>query len=431
MKKNLFEILLAVALWGVATTCSALTWYWVDTTDVETNLHAGTNVVTIGDPLWKAFGEINSNFCNVTSPPVFYATGLSNGAQPTVTATNVGSSIAAYILGVPAGAPGTNTVTQLVFTNSLLTSDQITWYQTNAFSFSSSNFVLRVSNYYGASVIGPQFVKATDPNGGPIYGASTVNLWGSYSGTNGWFSVTNGFFTSNAISISCTCSNSGVGFMALYGDDQPQTWGRTNSFWGQSIRLGTPANPNDIAIKSYVDNAVAAAFPTTWQIVNTNGTHLEYFALGAVVQDLAYNIQFSALSPCTLDGTGTNITFSTGVTNLLTGWQLLTTTNLLTTWVVASGFATNDAAGLCTFTVPINPNVQASFYGVARIVTTANNLDSQVNANVGVAYPSNTFSLFTVTNGMGPEAFWLGYSNHNLVSIYLSNGVVRMTHVAP
>jgi hypothetical protein len=46
--------------------------------------------------------------------------------------------------------------------------------------------------------------------------------------------------------------------------------------------------------------------------------------------------------------------------------------------------------------------------------------------NAGVYYPSNTFSLFGVTNGMQNFSYWQGSSNGVLVTIFLSNNVPYM-----
>ncbi|MDR3459087.1 MAG: tail fiber domain-containing protein, partial [Verrucomicrobiae bacterium] len=50
----------------------------------------------------------------------------------------------------------------------------------------------------------------------------------------------------------------------------------------------------------------------------------------------------------------------------------------------------------------------------------------------GTLYPSNTWSMAAITNGMADGGFWTGNSNGQaLVSVNLSNGVVRIKQLAP
>jgi len=66
--------------------------------------------------------------------------------------------------------------------------------------------------------------------------------------------------------------------------------------------------------------------------------------------------------------------------------------------------------------------------GAARNAT--NNYPWMTNA--ALIFPSNSFSLSAVTNQMASGGFWVGNSNGlALISLFLSNGVVRITHLAP
>jgi hypothetical protein len=273
---------------------------------------------------------------------------------------------------------------------------------------------------------GPLF----SPGGGIPPSIVPVTLSGSYTGTNGWFVITNGFYTTNQIYLSAMCTNTGVGSVQVYGMDHYELYHRTNSFYQQGWVVGTPSQATDPANKSYVDSAVQLALASQWQSWTTNNRgHYSYNVLGSPLVDYGFGLNFGQLSSVSRDGTGTNLVFSTGVTNLVTGWELLTTTNLLLPFVpVTSGYTTNIAAGLCTFTVPILP-IPAQFYAITLgfSATIAHNAPPQEMA--GVFYPSNTFNLFTVTNNnFLKEYFWEGYSNHSLITIYVSNGIPTLVN---
>jgi len=70
--------------------------------------------------------------------------------------------------------------------------------------------------------------------------------------------------------------------------------------------------------------------------------------------------------------------------------------------------------------------------GFDRLPTNAPLVTIWAPPSQGTIYPSNTWNLATITNGMPNFSFWQGNSNGQaLVSLFLSNGVVRIKQQAP
>ena len=364
---------------------------------------------------------------------------LTGAPGTSVLITNLGSGIVAvWQLTIPqgaagaAGAPGTNTVTTQNFTNSVLSSQFLTYYQNNYFSFGTSNFVAVVPNLFSWQLVPPNL------GGGGLLPGTNANekLYGSFTGTNAWFAITNGFTTTNAIAVSVSGAGGGYGVVRLFGTDHPELLGRTNSFYGQHVAFSYPVADSDAATKNYVDLSIAAAaLGSQWSAYSdsNNVSHYSYSVYGQPVMDLTSAFLWIGLGGTSVDGTGTNILITCLSSNLVGNWQMRSTTNLLIPFTVWTKYTTNISAGVCTFTVPMTMGTNnAQFFQLVKGTSTAIVADTAIAASGGVLYPSNSWNLATITNGMGNFAVWQGNSNGQaLVSLYLSNGVVRIKQLAP
>ena len=428
-----------LVLTNLSLSSEAIWLYWSEGYDPAGPVYLGKslllgNNIPIYDPYGAAFWATNGwpwmvNVSNIVSGSVTVTNTLTGAPGSAPTVTNLGSGIVAVLQFTfpPAGSGGSAD-------NAVLSSQQFYWFATNAFVFSgTSNFITIASNYFGSTIETPLYVSGSSPGGfGSIMSASPYLLSGSYDGST-WFAITNGFSTTNQISLSIICTNAGVGAIAIYGMDHPELNGRTNSTFNQVWITADPVTPTDPVNKRYVDTLNQINASTTWSSYQTNGfTHLRFNALGQTVQDISYGFTIAPISPASIDATGTNITFRTSTTNLLTGWQLLTTTNLCLPFTSTTAYSTNVSAGVCTFTIPVIPGLQAAFYAVAPIVSTINNLYGTVRANTGVFYPSNTWSIFAATNGMANGDWAIRNSNGvAMVAVGLSNGIVKFKQLAP
>jgi hypothetical protein len=331
-----------------------------------------------------------------------------------------------------AGVTITNTITMYNFTNALLSSRQILVYQTNNIVWGTSNYLARCSNGLQAYNVsfgtlgGDSLLPGTNVNG---------HLVGSYTGTSSWFTLTNGFFTTNAISISAVGAGGGLGFAALYTVDHFELLGRTNYLYGQYTRFDAPRDPNDAATKNYVDTAVAnikdGAF-TTW---TTNGTtHFAFQRNLTTIFDMMATASYVPITGISLDGTGTNALMTCYATNLPSGFTVQSSTNLLllSSWTAWTNYSTNISAGVVTFTLPLDFNEPQRFWRIQATGSTAAAFYSPLTVAAGTFWPSNSWNLAAITNGMANFGFWTGNSNGQaLVSLYLSNGVVRIKQLAP
>jgi len=410
-------------------------------------------VVTYGDSAATANAKLNYDLNYLTN---LLGTGLSisftnpvTGAPGTsVLVTNYGTSIAAVIqLTIPAGNPGTNgtngvtgpagpagtnTVTMMNFSNQVLSSQRILTYSTNYAFWSASNYLARVNGIYNWNVSGG------DDGGNPPT-PTAFHIIGSFNGSNSWFTITNGFQTTNFISIVLIRDGAAPvdpGGALLYSVDHWELLGRTNYYFGQHQRFDIPSDPFDAATKSYADTLFANAIAGQWVAsTDTNGlTHYTYSANGVAVADFGSLLGWIQINSSTLDGTGTNITFAITATNLVAGWHIESSTNLalINGWTTWTNYSTNITSGVVTFKVPINPLFTAQFFRARGAGQNGFTVTPPITALGGTIYPSNTWSLASITNVMPNFSFWAGTSNGQaLVSIYLSNGVPWVKRLAP
>lgn len=398
-----------------------------------------TNYIYIvyGDAPPLAWSKVNSDlayFTNIVFKGASVAvTNVLTGAQGTpVLVTNLGTSVAGVFQFTFPASP----------TNAVLSSQQIVTYSTNYAYWASSNFLGTVNGLYNWKING-----GDDGGAGPdgLPGQIPVSLVGSYTGTNAWFAITNGFQTTNLIAVALITNGLSQfgghlvnpGQAILYSVDHFELLGRTNSFFGQHYQFDTPILPADAATKAYVDGSIAnfeADFPS---YMDTNYVlHTVYTVAGQSIFDTPQAQNFAPLLVTGLDSTGTNFLISVMETNLVNGFTVLANTNLALSynWTAFTNYTTNIASGTNTFTIPINFGYTAQFFRILKSGGTSIGFTAfpTITANSGTIYPSNTWNLATITNGMPNFSFWEGNSNGLAqVSLYLSNGVPWIKRLAP
>jgi hypothetical protein len=353
-----------------ALACSVLPASAVDIATVDTTtVHVvGTNVIR-GDQLSVAFGKINTNF----------------------------AAIVGWIQDQPTNAA--------VNSNAVLSSYQITTYSTNYAYWSASNYLARVPGLYRWTING-----GTDGGGGINLAPAMeipVSLVGSFDDVT-WFAITNGFSTTNLLSVSLVTNGPNArgntlvvpGSATLYSIVPIELLGRTNYYVGQHQRFGIPLDPADAATKSYVDilfaNAVNGNFAAS---SSSNIFRLTYSYQGLPLLDLASMLDYIGIASFVI-ADQTNAVISVEQTNLTAGWQLQSSSNLL----LIAGFtpftnyvqATN--AGLVTFTIPVDVTVSAQFF---RIIGPRSSL---ATFTCPVTISSLTLTPRTVTNSTDAAA---------------------------
>lgn len=254
-------------------------------------------------------------------------------------------------------------------------------------------------------------------------------LNGSYTGTNAWFVITNGFTTTNMISIAATGAGGGQGLATLWTLDHWELLGHTNYFFGQQMRFGNPVDQADAATKGYADTLFANAFDRNWtSYTATNGVyHFVYSYQNFTVFDISSVTVWIPIQSFSIDGTGTNVLIGIAQTNLTAGYQIQSSTNLALTagFTTYTNYTMTTNSGVVTFKAPIFFNENARFY---RAISSAFNVP--VAFNSGTFFPSNAWNLTAITNqlaayGVGKH-YWTGSSNGQaLVTLSYSNGVVR------
>jgi hypothetical protein len=353
----------------------------------------------------------------------FTATNLAPGSAATVTNTGVIGSIAYVTIGIPVGAPGTNFVTTSVFSNGVYSSSLFTLTNLPVLTFNGSNYIGRFSQLYSWKLATPSL------GGGGL--APPTNqfeqLVGSYTGTNAWFSITNGFTTFTNISISVVgASSTNVGALTLYGLDHPEYIGRTNSFIGQHAAFDDPVHLTDAATKKYVDVATAALASLWASGFDTNAaTHYSYSQLSAPLVDLVTSNAFVKIEGFADDGTQLAANLTVMQTNLINGWQVESSTNLISTtsWGKFTTYTASTNSGLVTFNIAYDFTLASRFFRVRGSSARSASFYAPITAFGGTYYPSNTWSLFAITNNMANRSFWIGPSNDVPVMVRMSNGV--------
>ena len=370
-----------------------------------TNWGGGTNSVSIA-------------FTNTVTLP--------SGSSAYVTNLGYLACVWTFQAGIPAGPAGTNTITNTItayaFSNQFLSSRELVTYSTNNFVWGTSNFLARVNGLYDFSVS-----FGTLGGGGLSPGTSVFGqLNGSYTGTNAWFVITNGFTTTNMISIAATGAGGGQGSATLFTLDHWELLGRINYFFGQQVRFGNPVDQNDAATKGYADALFANAFNNNWSTWSSNGVnHFVYSYQNYTVFDIASTTVWIPIQSFSIDGTGTNVLIGIAQTNLANGYQIQSSTNLalVAGFLAYTNYTMTTNSGVVTFKAPINLGEQMRFY---RAISSSSSSSSAfyvpVAFNGGTLFPSNTWSLATITNGMkAGDIITVNSNGLKLVDVWMSN----------
>lgn len=390
MKKIAFILLFSAAIIGVA----ALDWTYSTSQfsgyNYVTNVYAGTNSAdTNRDSYIVAWNKLNhndnwlaqtarliaSNSWSILAATNGLTTGdarltSSNGVPVVVTFSN-GVVGVFNLTGVGSGGSTnttyiTNIITAYNLSNAWLGSQRIMTFATNNAAWGASNYLARVNGLHSWNLYGGN-------DGGNPPGDIPMKLVGSYTGTNGWFTITNGFTTTNTISIAALTngySYSGgtrvtLGGATLYSIDNWPLLGRTNYGFGQFYRFNEPVDFSDAATKNYVDTGLANVTDrnfTTALDTNTMTAHLIYQRSSATIFDIASRTAYVPIKGVSLSGT--NILLEIYQTNLTAGWYIESTTNLalVNSWVMWTNYSLATNTGVVTFTTPILPSEPQRFY---------------------------------------------------------------------
>jgi hypothetical protein len=321
----------------------------------------------------------------------------------------------------------TNTITTVNFSNQVVSSREITVTNVTR-NLTGSNYVGRFSGFTRWQLTlpilgGSSLAPGTNP---------TENVWMSLTGTNNWFQATNNnpIFTNVSVSIVGANVGTNAGNFQLFTSDHPETWNLTNYFYGQHwAGIPTPVANSDLANKGYVDGVFAGAQNLWTSYTDTNSVyHSRLVKNGVTVADFATTLNTIPINAFYLDGTGTNLAMEITQTNLTVGWTIQSVTNLLylNNWTTFTNYTAATNSGIVTFTIPINFTLDTMFFRALGNPMNSFIVTPTITASAGTYYPSNTWSLYNITNGMGNFGFWQGSSNGQaLVTLSLSNGVVR------
>lgn len=460
--KNILILTILLTL----TTWSARALDWTYSTNLHyaltypTNIYLGTNAsdgATNGDTFYDWGTKLNA-FMNLTqrrwqvqqatndflftnAPSGGGSSGLTNivftntttlAAGSSATATNLGvvGGIAYFSIGIPAGIAGTNFVTVYGTSNAIENSQQILAYRTNKV-FGASNYLARINGLYKFSYF------PGDDGGNPPMNVPYI-LRGSYNGSNSWFTITNGFWTTNTLTVVSTNAAGTPGSAVLYSFQNWPALGRINEIRGQRIRVDAPTNNDEVATKysseTFALNVAANNFLT---YTATNGEREYYYGPGGVK---IFGMKQSVPIYCTSSNTifsadASNWLLSIPVTNFVSGWQLQFSPDIALDngFNLFTNYTLTTNTGWATFTIPQAATITNGLVGFFRIVSPQAGGVTSYYAHTmtrGTVWPSNTFNLVEITNqlaALGPgKHYWTGSSNGlALVTLSYSNGVVR------
>ena len=228
------------------------------------------------------------------------------------------------------------------------------------------------------------------------------------------------------------------GLARLYTMDHWELFNRTNYFDYQKIRVNTPPTEGpDLANKSYVDTVVANALDNNWSTALTGNTnHLVYSYQGQQLIDVASVLPYIELKTNYLLTiySPAYLYIEAYTTNLPAFYELQTSTNLavLSSFTTFTNYTCTTNSGVASFEIEVIPTDDQRFFRLVGQASSTATFRVPVIASQGTIYPSNTWSLATVTNGLSNFSYWFGSSNGQaLVSVYLSNGVAHIKRLAP
>lgn len=434
MKKILLTLLLLTGL-----RASAFDWtystnlFWTITT--PTNIFCGTNstdpardsYIVIWNKLnadmnlmWqRILNGTNSGSSGSITNFVLTATNLPAGSAATV--TNLGSSggIAYFQIGVPqgaTGAAGTNTINYYNLSNAVVSSQTFLALNTN-FNFALSNSIGKFTNIYSVTV------NAVEVGGGGVATPSAA-AYGILFSTNGTSYQPTLPAAPNVLWLSVTSAVAGAGGVKVTCITHPEARGNTNDLTGQTTFVNPATDGKSPVTLAQMNAAIANAtsglqYDGLWYYFAPNGNRLLEMQIPAVL--FATNLSIA------IDGTGTNWAVSLAATNFVKGWQFQMSTNLalLTGFQLFTNYTLSTNSGVATFTVPMyaTPNTYA-FFRVAAPQLGALKSDYAHAFVLGTLYPSNTWNLAVITNGMAAgDIITVNSNGLKLVDVWLSNSV--------
>ena len=362
----------------------------------------------------------------------------------------VNSTVGFYVNGVRI-LPGTNstfitnTVTAYNFTNQVLQSKQIVSYTTNYAFWGASNYLARV-----AGLVSWQISSGDDGGANPSTAPSSfpMTLYGTYA-TNytGWFVLTNGFVTQSNISLYVTLGTNSwgttlanPGSASIFSVDHWELYGRTNFLDYQFAGSKEPPKWGwQYVTLDFVKGLLGTAFNNNFvSSTDTNNvTHFGYWSQNYNLFDLTSQtkgVRAIGLTPggyaTYTDAYGntyaypTNVVMTIAATNLTSGFTLLAQTNLLQTFFVTTNYTSSTSGGITSLTIPVIPGPGQWFFYAVNGFNFGATFNEAVTFNGGTLYPSNTWSLATITNGLANGSIITVNSNGvKLVDVWMSNGV--------
>jgi hypothetical protein len=121
---------------------------------------------------------------------------------------------------------------------------------------------------------------------------------------------------------------------------------------------------------------------------------------------------------------GTNFSLTTYATNLNNGFYLQMSTNLalVAGFHTITNWTTNTVAGVTTFTTPMTYDY--AFYRLISGSSRSSAFYVPVAFNGGTLFPSNTWNLATITNGIkAGDIITVNSNGLKLVDVWMSNTV--------
>ncbi len=260
--------------------------------------------------------------------------------------------------------------------------------------------------------------------GSPPPGLPGTNVFeqlvGSFDGSTAWFVLTNGFTTTNAISLAVIGAGGGVGYITLFGLDHWELLGHTNSFFGQPFQFSKPVNGSDAATKDYVDSAIHVLAPPVqmagaWVLnsyVDTGGyEHVLFTAHNIPAMDMVSSASYPRIDSFTI--AGTNGVLQIAQTNLVDGWCVEACTNLTAplVWQTCTTYTSVTNSGEITLTIPLNMALPCTFFRARGTVTTTTTISA-----ILALLPRTVTNSTDTTYGLGAGVVSID-SNYIYVSV--------------
>jgi hypothetical protein len=375
--------------------------------------------ITVGDSWPTGAAKINSNF-NYLQTSFAYLLNV-----PNLINTNALAEMAAFSAYL---ATNVSSGSVSLPSNVVYSVQTAIAFQTNNAYWHASNFLATVNGLYSWKIYGGS------DGGNPPFNCP-VSLVGSFNGST-WFLLTNGFWCSNTISVSLVTNGSPGDYYSFPADGGHQvTPGNavltTLTDWSHAGQLGVAANLAQMATTNYVANAIANA-SSSFATATTNATTTTtYMIAGQPIFTTAQLQTWGQPIWTGLDATGTNFLIQLMTTNI-SGFTLQSNTDLglLNGWQTDTNYTMVSASGTNTITIPINYAVPSTCFRIIKNTASTLTIWPTLSVPSGTLYPSNAWSLASITNAMPNFSFWTGNSNGQaLVTLSLSNGVVRYLQI--